>query len=217
MTTIPLFISTDLAFWVPPQHEPDTADRNVNGKTYRLLDPAYLAWLRGRMLALKRASEEGRVPTEAFRQTCKRFNTLQEWAITCYGEDALREAMQKTDLTSYQPPKSQQPPEPQHVLDEPRPADNARLRRATDLVDTIRDEALALGWKLERLYKSAGFEKRPSSRDYGLVCYIGEHDRLGAVTRQSIEIIGAPPTEVTRCFYNPDVEQPWVKRIGKGK
>lgn len=33
------------------------------------------------------------------------------------------------------------------------------------------------------------------------------------VTRQSIELIGPPPSETRTRFYNPDVEQPWVKPV----
>jgi hypothetical protein len=35
-------------------------------------------------------------------------------------------------------------------------------------------------------------------------------DRIGAVTREAIEII--LPSGVRQHFYNPDVEQPWITR-----
>ena len=38
--------------------------------------------------------------------------------------------------------------------------------------------------------------------------------RIGQITRQWIEIISPPPHENTLRFYNPDVEQPWVKCVG---
>ena len=50
--------------------------------------------------------------------------------------------------------------------------------------------------------------------DYGLVCYLKPGNRIGDVSKRSIEIICPPPREVRVHFYNPDVEQPWVSRVG---
>jgi hypothetical protein len=68
---------------------------------------------------------------------------------------------------------------------------------------------------MESLYFSDGYERRPISPRYGLVCYIGAEHRIGEVTRQSIELIGPPPMEMRTRFYNPDVEQPWIIRINR--
>lgn len=87
-----------------------------------------------------------------------------------------------------------------------------RRSRARGLVDEIRDQALALGWTHERLYFSDGYDRRPLAAGYGLVCYVGTEERIGEVTRQSIELIGPTPTGARSRFYNSDVEQPWVKR-----
>jgi len=212
-----LYVSTDLQFWPTSKPEFLARDVQIDDTCYRRLDAAYFAWLRNRMFALKQAVADGRVPEDAVKQTYKRFNALQEWAVSQFGEDALRKAMRHLDLGNYRPPRPLESPERISERAVVRTAENARLLREIGLVDMIRDAALAIGWKMERLYESEGFERRPFRREYGLVCYIGEQDKLGAVTRQSIEIIGPPPTHVVRRFYNPDVEQPWVKYIERGK
>jgi len=82
---------------------------------------------------------------------------------------------------------------------------------AVAMVDAISESALSLGWKNERLYgkgENGIFDPRR-----GLVCFLKPGDRIGEVTLQSIEIIGPPPSEVRQRFYNPDVDQPWIKRI----
>ena len=79
------------------------------------------------------------------------------------------------------------------------------------MVDAISESALSLGWKHERLYgkgENGIFDPRR-----GLVCFLKPGNRIGEVALQSIEIIGPPPSEVRQRFYNPDVDQPWIKRI----
>jgi hypothetical protein len=68
---------------------------------------------------------------------------------------------------------------------------------------------------MESLYFCDGYERRPIAASYGLVCYIGAQHRIGEVTRQSIELIGPPPSATRTRFYNPDVEQPWIVRINR--
>jgi hypothetical protein len=82
---------------------------------------------------------------------------------------------------------------------------------AMALVDSISEHALSLGWKRQRLYAAGG--GRIFAPDRGLVCFLKPGDRLGEVTLQSIEIIHPLPSEVRHRFYNPDVDQPWVKKI----
>jgi len=66
-----------------------------------------------------------------------------------------------------------------------------------------------LGWKQERLYRGQAIEPLR-----GLASYLNPGDRIGAVTREAIEII--LPSGVRQHFYNPDVEQPWVRRVAGG-
>ncbi len=78
-------------------------------------------------------------------------------------------------------------------------------------VDAIRDQARSLGWSEAQLYQNRGRFRFPCGQDYGLVCFLEGDKRIGKVTRQSIEIIGPPPQERRLRFYNPDVDQPWLK------
>ena len=82
------------------------------------------------------------------------------------------------------------------------------------MVDAICERALALGWKRERLYGTG--RGRLFSQDRGLVSFLRPGDRIGEVSLQAIEIIGPPPTEVRQRFYNPDVDQPWIRRTRPG-
>ena len=67
-----------------------------------------------------------------------------------------------------------------------------------------------------RLYQNRGRFRFPCGRDDGLVCFLEDDQRIGEVTRQSIEIIGPPPKENRLRFYNPDVDQPWLKKNTSG-
>ena len=83
-------------------------------------------------------------------------------------------------------------------------------------IDAIRDQALALGWRESQLYQNPGRFRFPCGRDDGLVCFLEDDQRIGEVTRQSIEILGPPPQETRLRFYNPDVDQPWLKKNTSG-
>jgi hypothetical protein len=89
----------------------------------------------------------------------------------------------------------------------------AVVTEALALVDAIHEQAISLGWTQEQLYTTA----KPLSQNRGLVSYVNPGDRIGEVTRQSIEIIGPPPREVHTRFYNMAVEQPWIRRPGDNK
>ena len=52
-----------------------------------------------------------------------------------------------------------------------------------------------------------------SIRSADSICYLKPGDRIGEVTLQSIEIIHPLPSEVRHRFYNPDVDQPWIRRV----
>jgi hypothetical protein len=166
------------------------------------------------MHAVKAAADAGRVSAEDFNELRQRFNEIQDRAIEAFGEQSLIQAVRTLDMEKYRPPlpeeiENTKPVEPLPVRINP---ETERLARARGLVAEIRDQALALGWTAESLYFADGYERRPFAARYGLVCYIGMQDRLGEVTRQSIELIGPGPRETRLRFYNPDVEQPWIIR-----
>ena len=78
------------------------------------------------------------------------------------------------------------------------------------MVDTIAQKALALGWSRDRLYATG---KGPFDPTRGLICYLKPGDRIGEVTMHSIEIVHPLPSGVRHRFYNPDVDQPWIRRV----
>jgi hypothetical protein len=181
---------------------------------FRRLDSDYFAWLKLRMHDVKAAADAGRVPSEAFDEVRRRFNGIQELAIRTFGEETLLTAVRNLDVAGYRPPlpdEFEKAKSAESLAVRPNP-EAERLARARILVDGIRDAALALGWTLDSLYFSDGYERHPIGPRYGLVCYVRAEHRIGEVTRQSIELIGPPPEELRSRFYNPDVDQPWVTR-----
>jgi hypothetical protein len=211
-----LYVSPALDTWLTDRPEWFARDLQINDTCYRRLDPEYFVWLRSKMLLAKQAAEGGHLDSTAFDELRTRFNAIQEWAKAAFGEAALLEAIRDLNEADYRPPAPDAPPSRDGTGSRPVVSDahHEALERARGLVDQIRDQALGLGWTLESLYRSDGFQRRSFAAKSGLVCYIGPNDRLGEVTRQSIEIIGPPPVEVRQRFYNPDVEQPWIVRIG---
>jgi hypothetical protein len=143
-----------------------------------------------------------------------RFNAIHAWAIDRFGEVQLLAAVGTLRSINYRPPRPEesdgaettQPTPPKLSLEA------ERIARAKQLIDEVCDRALALGWTMESLYFSDGYERRPFAARYGMACYIGGGHRIGEVTRQSIELIGPSPSETRSRFYNPDVEQPWIRR-----
>lgn len=209
-----LWVSTNLVLWRPRDPNFIARDCQINDRCYRRLDPEYFAWLKLRMHAVKDAVDAGRISKEAFEEVRARFNAMQEQAVAIFGVETLLEAVRGLDLDRYRPPL----PEEWEPIKAPsvpvqRRAESERLARARALVDEIRDQALALGWSESRLYACQSYDRHSIRADYGLVCYIGVDQRIGEVTRQSIELIGPPPRETRTRFYNPDVEQPWVQRV----
>ena len=179
-------------------------------------------------LAKKRVGS-GRLSAQAFDMLRTRFNEIHAWAIEHFGDEALRAAVQSLDPKTYAPPRidafdgrsdrvrppvKETPAVPPYLF--PEDGDWRFIQRvrssAVPQVDAIRDQALSLGWSEARLYQNRGRFRFPCGEDYGLVCFLDERKRIGEVTRQSIEIVGPPPNENRLRFYNPDVDQPWIKK-----
>jgi hypothetical protein len=209
-----LFVATSLHVWFTGEPDRFARDFQIDDTVYRRLDSEYYAWLRSRMALAKQAATAGHLDTSAFEDLRLRFNAVHAWAVEHFSEAQLLAAARTFRSCDYKPPLPEEfectkPPEPIPS----RPSSEAeRIARAKQLVDEIRDRALALGWTMESLYFCEGYERRPIGPRYGLVCYIGQQDWVGEVTRQSIEIIGPPPMETRSRFYNADVEQPWIIR-----
>lgn len=201
-----LFVSTSLDTWATDQQEIFARDVQINDTAYRRLDPEYYAWLRSRMNLAKLATGAGRLSPASFEELRGKFNAVHEWAVAHFGEDTVREAVRSLDTRNYTPPVAE-PDKPA------RPARAADLiaAEAAAMVDAIRDRALALGWTKQSLYGTGGPTRTLSGRSCGLANLLKATDRIGEVTRQSIEII--LPNGVRQRFYNPDVEQPWIRRV----
>jgi hypothetical protein len=203
-------VATSLHVWFTGEPDRFARDFQIDDTVYRRLDSEYYAWLRSRMVLAKKAATTGQLDAAAFEDLRVRFNAVHQWAVEHFGEDELLAAVRGFRSSAYDPPVAED--ESRHV-----PVPAARKPAADDiaaetmaLVDSIREQAISLGWKSQRLYASGG---RIFGPDRGIVCFLKPGDRIGEVTLQSIEIIHPLPSEVRHRFYNPDVAQPWVKKI----
>ena len=208
-----LFVSSSLDTWATNQPNGIARDFQIDDTVYRRLDPEYFAWLRSRMVVAKRAATAGHLPPSAFEDLRVRFNAVHEWAVGYFGEAPLLAAVRGFRSGGYDPPVAED--EGRHV---PVPAVRKSAAdtispEAIALVDAISEQALSLGWKRERLYGVGSSGILDPRR--GLVCFLKPGDRIGEVTLQSIEIIGPPPNAARQRFYNPDVDQPWIRRAAR--
>jgi len=209
----PIWVSTDLQTWCPRDANRVSHECQINDRWYRRLDPEYFAWLKIRMHAVKAAADAGRVQSEAWEASCVAFNAIQAHAISLYGEELLLHAVRTLDAEKYRPPLHEEFEKPKLSPNPSRqgPATEEHLSRARELVATIRDQALALGWSEAHLSAvPAEAQRGEIAAGSGLVCYLRPGDKIGEVTREAIEII--LPNGVHQHFYNPDVEQPWIRR-----
>ena len=229
-----LYVATNLSCWETNEHRGIWREVVYGRVCYRRLDPEYYAWLRYKMVLAEKAQESGGLDPTAFNGLRTRFNLIHAWAIDRFGEDALLSAVSKFDPKTYSPPMvdivsrsdSRTYPNDDHDSDSSTPSIDSYLfpkdgdwcfakkvkPSAITKVDAIRDQAISLGWNEQRLYQNRGLFRFPCGEDYGLICFINDNDRIGEMTRHYIEIIGPPPRENRLRFYNPDVDQPWVKK-----
>jgi hypothetical protein len=211
-----LFVATDLEFrkfdWV----RTNDRDRESEGKIFRRLDPEYFAWLRSRMVAARSAHNAGKLPDKTWDLLRERFNRVQELAVEEFGEKALQKAVHCLNPKTYDAPSAkQQKKDWIYPAGEAWKCKQPVTSQALAKVDAIRDEAMACGWSEARLYQNQGRFRFPCGQDYGLVCFVDEDREIGAVTRQFIEIIHGvnTPRPNTLRFHNPDVSQPWLKKV----
>lgn len=228
-----LYVATNLESWETSTPKYYARDVSIDDTSFRRLDPEYYAWLRHKMALAKKAADSGRLSSSAFETLHTRFNDIHAWAVEHFGEDTLRIAIQSMDPKTYLPPLletfgqvAQYPPE-QAAPEKTSPPDPQYLYpkngewqftqevspQAIALVDAIRDQAPSLGWSEARLYQNRGSLHFPYGQDYGLVCFVDGSVRIGEVTKQSIEIVGTTSQANRLRFYNPDVDQPWLRRI----
>lgn len=205
-STAALFVATTLESWPTDQPHVFARDVQINDTAYRRLDPEYYAWLRSKMNLARLAASAGQLGHEEFNELRLKFNAVHVWAVEHFGEAALLDAVRNLDARDYAPPVPEQdtPRRAVPLLDSARPD-------AVAMVDAIRGRALALGWTRDSLYATGGSARFTVGRERGLVCFLKPDDRIGEVTTHSIEIILA--NNVRQRFYNPNVDQPWIRRV----
>ena len=222
-----LYVSTSLDTWQPSQPDLLARDVTLDGVCFRKLDPEYYAWLRYKLTLAEKALEAGKITYEAYGALLTSFNEFHMWAVDRFGRDSLAAAMESTDYRTYVAPgmgafplsdrvKSIAPSPHERPYLYPEEGDWNFLKNvspsAVAKVDSIREQALSLGWKEPRLYQNRGRFPFSSGHDYGLLCFMSDERRIGEVAAKYIEIIGPAPQETRSRFYNPDVDQPWIKR-----
>lgn len=200
-----LYVATSVHSWPTDQPHRLARDVQINDTAYRRLDPEYYAWLRSRMNLARMAADAGRLRREDFDELRVKFNVIHEWAVAHFGEDALRDAIGNLDARVYSPPVA----EVERTV-RPKPVDDAGLAESTAKVDAIRDRAVELGWTAQSLYGAPTSASAVRRRDRGLTGCLRPGDQVGEVSRESIEIILS--SGIRQRLYNPDVEQPWIRR-----
>lgn len=208
-----------------------TQDRVVrHEKSYHRLTPEYWAWFRHKYELMENAVTRKKISEAAFEKILDRISALYNQAVEIFGKDALDRACETTDIAAVDEMiKSgndavtvpRRPRRPSLVAERGRqpvrknavPAGaqaNAPARsQAAAKVDAVRDRAITLGWSHDQLYRTDGI----AYRDWGLVRFLGENDEIGEITTQYIEIKNAKARNSLR-FYNNEVDQPWVRRVG---
>ena len=232
-----LYVATNLESWETATPHYYALDVSIDNTCFRRLDPDYYAWLKHKMTLVKKAADSGRLSSSAFKTLHTRFNVIHTWAMEHYDEDELLSAVRSLDPKTYSPPvletfgqdnrpspvqpapEKTAPPVPQYLF--PKEGEWQFTQEvpptAVAKVDAIRDQASSLGWGEARLYQNRGCLCFPYGQDYGLVCFVDGNVRIGEVTRQSIEIVGTTSQHNRLRFYNPDVDQPWLRKTRSKK
>ena len=123
------------------------------------------------MVAAKKAATIGHLDAAAFEDLRVRFNAMHAWAVEHFSEAQLLAAVRTFRACDYKPPLPEEFDRTRRAEPIPsKPSPEAeRIARAKQLVDEIRDRALALGWTMESLYFCEGYERRPFAARYGVV------------------------------------------------
>jgi hypothetical protein len=216
-----LFVASNLNVVMDRYEETALPERSIGGLVFRALNPMYYAWLRSKIDVAALATDARELSMEAYDTLLGKFDEIHRWATHAFGKEALRQAMGSLDVNRYRAPSEKTladcvasvhkfPKEGSWALSQP------IAPRVLELVDGIASEALALGWSKASLYQNRGNVKFPCGKDWGLVCFIREGDRIGSVTSTAIEIIGAAPGANPLKFYNPDRKVEQLNLFAKG-
>jgi hypothetical protein len=170
------------------------------------------------------AFQNGRLPSDAWREIYNRFVLVQAEAIKLLGEKLRLPSSSTFNASRYIPPgkpKGRQKFSWWVYPARPVFGDSELIhpvtQSAVDKVKSIRDRALALGWTETQFFQNRGRYRFPCGQDYGLVCYLDadrQDSTIGQITDRFIEIIvnsRRQPPEVL-YFFNSKADQPWIKR-----
>ncbi len=217
------FVSTSMDVVQKGGEHADSEIIYIGNTPHYRLTPLFWAWLRHAFDNATRACEDGKLGSSIYSELLDRISRVYNMAVAQYGTDTIKSAEQSFTPAKWKRRRERltQPPEHLHgeaAAEAPTgayryPADGTGAyhpvsKTALALVDAIRDRALALGWTMDQLYRNVGM----AHRDWGLVCYLRSGDKIGEITRQSIEIVHRSQSAPRALrFYNHEVEQPWLK------
>ncbi len=108
-----VWVSSDLRIWPIPEHcetcqarclarDVAQVDDDDLARTYRRLDPRWLAWLHQRMQRAQQAAKAGDLPADAWERLRTTYNALWVWVKARY-PDWLRDLANQS-LHGYTPP-----------------------------------------------------------------------------------------------------------------
>jgi len=226
------FVSTSMDVVHKGMEHADSEIIYVGNTPHYRLTPLFWAWLRHAFDNATRACETGKLGASTYSELLNRISRIYNTALAQYGTDAIKSAERTFTPAKWKRRRERlgKPQKPaiaeheQNAIPEPSgsyryPADGTGAyhpvsETAPALVDAIRDQAFASGWTMDQLYRNVG----TVHRDWGLVCYLGSGDKIGEITRQSIEIIRRSPSGPCALrFYNHEVEQPWLRMSGRSE
>jgi len=99
-----LFVATDLQFWPTDEPEIFARDTELDGVTYRKLDPAYFSWLSSRVRLVIAAYDAHRIERPAFDAVITPWCSIYKWALDTWSPDAVT-AAERADSRLYIPPR----------------------------------------------------------------------------------------------------------------
>lgn len=76
------------------------------GRTTYRLTPQHFAWLHSRMSNAQAAHKSGQLDAERWEEMRRRFNRLQERAVTIFGKDTLQQALREFSPHAYKLPEA---------------------------------------------------------------------------------------------------------------
>lgn len=181
-------------------------DVEVDHICYRQLDPEYFAWLDAKLAQVHRQAALNTIETEAYLHAISLFDRIRHWAFSHFKHSDLKK--QKQWMTSkrvryYAVPKAL--PFLWPVASTPRTHFNRHVTtQILQKVEGIKAKAISLGWSDQELFSTQSNIGFPLG-SYGLVCFLREKDRIGAVSSEGIEILGSAPRNAKWIFKH------WVR------